>query len=114
MVLGVINGIIAVEKLDAMIWIQFGLAIGIVFALWWLFFTIVSDKQCKSGLLKSSIFELLFIPTLIGLGLLGASFNDLFKDFNKVVLQAGGLTEFFGFSIALFLLGIWAMISYLN
>ena len=113
-VLGVINGIIAVEKLDIMIWIQFGLAIGIVFALWWLFFTIVSDKQCKSGLLNSSIFELLFIPTLIGLGLLGASFNDLFKDFNDVVLRAGWLTEFFGFSIALFLLGIWAMMSYLN
>ena len=98
-VLGVINGIIAVQKLDVRIWIQFGLAICIVFALWWLFFTIVSDKECKSGLLNSSIFELLFIPTLIGLGLLGASFNDLFKDFNDAVIPSGWLTEFFGFSI---------------
>ena len=113
-VLGVINGIIAIDKLDVMIWIQFGLAIVIVFALWWLFFTIVSDKQCKSGLLNSSIFELLFIPTLIGLGLLGASFNDLFKDFSDAVLEAGWLTESFGFSIALFVLGIWAMMFYLD
>jgi low temperature requirement protein LtrA len=113
-VLGVINGIIAVQHLDVMIWIQFGLAIGIVFSLWWLFFTIVSDRQCKTGLLNSSIFELLFIPTLIGLGLLGASFNDLFKDFNDTGTQGAWLTESFGFSIALFLLGIWAMMSCLN
>src|SRR6185437_7999248 len=65
-VLGVINGVIATHDLSALTWLQFVLAISIVFALWWLFFTIVSDRQCKDGLLNSSIFELLFIPTLIG------------------------------------------------
>jgi len=113
-VLGVINGIIATHDLSALTWLQFVLAISIVFALWWLFFTIVSDRQCKDGLLNSSIFELLFIPTLIGLGMLGASFNDLFKYFNEPGIQAIWVTTFFGFSISLFLLGIWAMMYFLK
>jgi low temperature requirement protein LtrA len=113
-VLGVINGVIAFHRLDAMVWIQFGLAIIIVFTLWWLFFTIVSDRRCKSGLLNSSIFELLFIPLLIGLGLLGASFSDLFKYFETASLQAEWVIKTFGFSISLFLLSIRVMMSFLN
>ncbi|MEO9020859.1 MAG: low temperature requirement protein A, partial [Ginsengibacter sp.] len=113
-VLGVINGIIALHDLSVIAWVQFVLAISIVFALWWLFFTIVSDRQCKDGLLNSSIFELLFIPTLIGLGMLGASFSDLFKYFNEPGTQSVWVTKSFAFSISLFLLGIWAMMSFLN
>ncbi|MEO8820879.1 MAG: low temperature requirement protein A [Ginsengibacter sp.] len=113
-VLGVINGIIALNNQNITAYIQFVLAISIVFALWWLFFTIVSDKQCKNGLLNSSIFELLFIPTLIGLGMLGASFNDIFKHFSEPGTQSIWITGVFGFSISLFLLGIWAMMSFLK
>jgi low temperature requirement protein LtrA len=113
-VLGVINGIIATHSMSALSWIQFTLAISIVFALWWLFFTLVSDRQCKSGLLNSSVFELLFIPTLIGLGMLGASFSDLFKYFNEPGIQSVWVTKTFGFSICLFLLGIWAMVFFLK
>ena len=113
-VLGVINGIIALHDSRLLTWIWFVLAISIVFSIWWLFFTIVSDRQCKAGLLNSSIFELLFIPTLIGLGLLGASFSDIFKYFNAPGLQSVWIHTTFGFSISLFLLGIWAMMSFLN
>jgi low temperature requirement protein LtrA len=113
-VLGVINGVIATHDLSVLAWVQFVLAIGIVFSLWWLFFTIVSDRQCKNGLLNSSIFEILFIPTLIGLGMLGASFNDLFKYFNESGTQSVWITKSFGFSISLFLLGIWAMMFFLK
>ena len=113
-VLGVINGAIATHQLNILMWFQFILAISIVFALWWLFFTIVSDKECKNGLLNSSIFELLFIPTLIGLDMLGASFNDLFQYFNEPGSQSEWVTKSFGFSISLFLLGIWAMVSFLK
>lgn len=113
-VLGVINGVIATSSMTALSWFQFALAIGIVFALWWLFFTIVSDRQCKNGLLNSSIFELLFIPALIGLGMMGASFNDLFKFFNEPGTQSEWITKSFGFSISLFLLGIWSMVFYLK
>lgn len=113
-VLGVINGIIALNHQGILAYIQFVLAISIIFALWWLFFTIVSDRECKNGLLNSSIFELLFIPTLIGLGMLGASFNDIFKHFNEPGTQSIWITGVFGFSISLFLLGIWAMMSFLK
>jgi len=113
-VLGVINGIIATHSMNTLSWIQFSIAMSIVFALWWLFFTIVSDRQCKDGLLNSSIFELLFIPTLIGLGMLGASFSDLFKYFNEPGIQSIWVTKSFGLSICLFLLGIWAMVFFLK
>lgn len=113
-VLGVINGIIATHSMNALSWVQFSLAMGIVFALWWLFFTIVSDRQCKDGLLNSSIFELLFIPTLIGLGMLGASFSDLFKYFNEPGIQSIWVAKSFGLSICLFILGIWAMVFFLK
>ncbi|HEY5369752.1 MAG TPA: low temperature requirement protein A [Hanamia sp.] len=113
-VLGVINGVIATHDLSAIVWVQFVLAIGIVFSLWWLFFTIVSDRECKDGLLNSSIFELLFIPTLIGLGMLGASFSDLFNYFNGSGTQSEWVTKTFGFSISLFLLGIWSMMFFLK
>jgi low temperature requirement protein LtrA len=112
-VLGVINGIIETRDLHVSTWVQFVLAISIVFALWWLFFTIVSDRQCRAGLLNSSIFELLFVPTLIGLGILGATFSDLFKSFNEAGTQAIWIKTAFGFSISLFLFGIWAMMSFL-
>ncbi|MEO9004926.1 MAG: low temperature requirement protein A [Ginsengibacter sp.] len=112
-VLGVINGIIGVHYMSALVWVQFVLAISIVFALWWLFFSIVSDRQCKAGLLNSSLFELLFIPTLIGLGMLGASFSDLFKYFNEPGIQSEWVTKSFGFSVSLFLLGIWSMMYFL-
>ncbi len=113
-VLGVINGAKATHQLTALLWFQFVIAISIVFVLWWLFFTIVSDKECKNGLLNSSIFELLFIPTLIGLGMLGASFNDVFEYFNEPGIQSEWVTKSFGLSISLFLLGIWAMVSFLK
>lgn len=113
-VLGVINGTIGTHEMSALAWVQFVFAISIVFTLWWLFFTIVSDRQCKAGLLNSSVFELLFIPTLIGLGMLGASFSDLFKFFNEGCTQYAWVNASFGFSISLFLLGIWAMMSFLE
>lgn len=113
-VLGVINGVIATQHLNIGLWLQFVLAIGIVFALWWLFFTIVSDRQCKPELLNSSLFELLFVPTLIGLGLLGASFSDLFNAFEQNDFQFVQVTNLFGISISLFLLGVCVMMSLLN
>ncbi|MBI1223804.1 MAG: hypothetical protein GC192_01090 [Bacteroidetes bacterium] len=113
-VLGVTNGLIEMHHLSAMAWVEFVLAIAIVFALWWLFFTLISDRQCKAGLVNSSLFELLFIPTLMGLGLLGASFSSLFKHFIEPSEHTAWVTHCFGFSISLFLLGIWAMLYFLE
>ncbi len=108
-VLNVTNGIIAADALTWNLWLQFALAMGIVFALWWLFFTMVSDRRCKPGLMNSSLFEILFIPTLIGLGLMAAGFSHLFSDAGEF----STIKMIFGFSIALFMLGICAMMSVL-
>ncbi|HQW83511.1 MAG TPA: low temperature requirement protein A [Ferruginibacter sp.] len=113
-VLGVINGIIAMHNLNATIWFEFVLAISIVFALWWLFFTIISDRKCKNGLLYSSLLELLFIPTLIGLDLLGASFTDIFLNFKEHSRLTIEHTGYLGYSVSIFLLGIWAMMYLLK
>lgn len=113
-VLGVINGVIAAHDLSASTWLEFILAISIVFALWWLFFTIISDRKCKGGLLNSSLFELLFIPTLIGLGLLGATFNDIFQNTHEPIGQKVWGATSLAICISLFLLGICTMMSLLD
>lgn len=113
-VLGVINGTMTEHHPNVITWVQFVLAISIVFSLWWLFFTIISDKECKPGLVNASIFQLLFIPTLIGLGMLGASFTGIFKHFYEPEIETAWVVKGFGFSISLFLLGIWAMMSFLK
>lgn len=51
---------------------------------------------------------------LIGLGMLGASFSDLFKYVNEHGIQSEWVTKSFGFSIVLFLLGIWAMMFFIK
>ncbi|MEO8117251.1 MAG: low temperature requirement protein A, partial [Bacteroidota bacterium] len=113
LMLGVINGVIALNQLNTETWWMFIISTGIVFALWWLFFTVVSDRRCKGDLLNSSIFELLFIPTLIGLGMLGATFSDLFKSAGTQGIQAAWIMRTFGYSISIFLLGISAMMPLL-
>ncbi|MGN6249886.1 MAG: low temperature requirement protein A [Ginsengibacter sp.] len=128
-VLNVTNGVIAADDLSLNLWLQFALAMGIVFSLWWLFFTMISDRKCKPGLLNSSLFQLLFIPTLIGLGLMAAAFSHLFIKTtvthrlnqhppahlpSELVIQVGSRAGIFGISIAFFMLGIWAMMSILD
>ena len=74
-ILGVINGIDSFKELDAYIWTCFGLGILIVFALWWIFFALVGDRECKPGFLTGQLFVFLYIPTLASLGMVGASFS---------------------------------------
>ncbi len=113
-VLNVTNGVIAVERVTPVVWLQFALAMGIVFSLWWLFFTMISDRKCKPGLVNSSLFQMLFIPTLIGLGLLAAAFSHLFSGAHVAEDQSPVIKTIFGISIALFMLGIWAMMSIID
>ncbi|MEP7269215.1 MAG: low temperature requirement protein A [Saprospiraceae bacterium] len=113
-VLGLINGIIGFHHLSLEIWIEFILAICIVFMLWWLFFTMISDKECKNGFVISSLFEILFIPTLMGLGLLAASFSVLFRNFSKPEISMAWSLPCYRFSIGLFILGICAMMGFIK
>lgn len=112
-VLGVISGTKSLNELNGMIWINFGLGIGIVFSLWWLFFTLVSDRNCKSGFIKASLLEILYIPTLLGLVLLGAAFRSVFKEGSQPDHHAEVVCTF-GYSLSLFLLGVSALLAFLQ
>ena len=78
-VLGVVNGISSIVLPDFLSWLNFALGIIIVFALWWIFFTLTSNRQAKKGFLNASLLELLYIPALISLGLIAACFTYLFN-----------------------------------
>ena len=80
-VLGVINGTAALNNVNFQIWINFGLGILIVFALWWLFFSLIADREGRKGFLNGTFVELAYIPSLMSLGMIGAAFSGLFQSF---------------------------------
>ena len=108
LVLGVVNGISEMHVTNFSTWLNFALAIAIVFALWWIFFTLVSNREAKKGFTNATLLELLYLPTLISLGLIAASFSGLF-DANHHSLQ-----KIFGYAIAGFLIGISLMMGLLE
>lgn len=101
-VLGVVNGISKVSTLSFLVWLNFALAISIVFALWWIFFALTSNRNAKTGFVNASLLELLCIPTLMSLGLIAVRLSYLF-DANE---SDRSLNVMFGVSIATFLIGI--------
>ena len=109
---GIITGIGQFHEFSLLIWLNFGISVIIVFTLWWIFFTLISDRMCKSGIIKSSILELLYIPTLIALGLISMSFKGLFKQYNLPIFDFISLKGFLGYSISLFLFCI-CLLSFL-
>ncbi|GAA4281041.1 low temperature requirement protein A [Gaetbulibacter aestuarii] len=106
---GVISGVTALHQLNLKIWINFSLAVILVFALWWLFFTLISDRRCKKGMLNSSILQILYIPTLLGLDLLAMAFSKLFTDSGLYIFDIINLKQLSGFSMSLFLFGMFLM-----
>ena len=108
-VLGVVNGISQVNKLDFLTWLTFGLAISIVFALWWIFFAMTSDRNAKAGFVTATLLELLCLPTLMALGLIAARFSYLFE-LNETDQS---LNVIFGSAIGIFLIGISLMMGLL-
>ena len=101
-VLGVVNGISKVNSLNFSVWLNFALAVSIVFALWWIFFAMTSNRNAKTGFVNATLLELLCIPTLMALGLIAARFSYLF-DQNGT---GQSLDIIFGGAMAIFLIGI--------
>ncbi len=106
-VLGVVNGISKVEVPDFLTWLDFVLAISIVFSLWWIFFTLVAQREAKSGFRNASLLEILYIPALISLGLIAVSFTSFFDIHNEIPVQK------LGYAVATFLACISLMIELL-
>ncbi|MFB6343916.1 low temperature requirement protein A [Saccharicrinis sp. FJH62] len=106
-VLGVVNGITQTNALGFSTWLNFTLEIAIVFALWWIFFTIVAQRDAQKGFLKASLLEYLFIPLLLSLGLVAVSFTVFFDTHHEIPLQK------LGYAIATFLVCIRLMMLFL-
>ena len=109
-VLGVVNGISKVNNLNFSVWLNFALAISIVFALWWIFFAMTSNRNAKTGFVNATLLELLCIPTLMSLGLIAARFSYLFQP-NETDQP---LNILFASAIATFLIGIGLIMGLLE
>lgn len=109
-VLGVVNGISTIPQLDVIGWLNFALSLAIVFALWWIFFTLISNREVKKGFVKATLLELLFIPTLIALVLMAAGLSSLFEMHHEEV----PVQSIFALAIAIFILGIHLMMGLLE
>jgi len=109
-VLGVVNGISKVNSLNFSVWLNFALAVSIVFALWWIFFAMTSNRNAKTGFVNATLLELLCIPALMALGLIAARFSYLF-DQNGT---GQSLDIIFGSAMAIFLIGISLLMGLLT
>ncbi|MCB0687860.1 MAG: low temperature requirement protein A [Saprospiraceae bacterium] len=112
-ILGIITAVDASEDLSFNTWVKFALATGITFALWWLFFTLVSDRHSKIGLVKSSWLQISYIPTLMALSITGIAFSSFFGT-PHAGEHATDHTFLFGCAIAIFLSGIVLMGNFLD
>ncbi|HZX59822.1 MAG TPA: low temperature requirement protein A, partial [Mucilaginibacter sp.] len=54
-ILGVVNGLNLFGDLTLTVWLCFGLGILIVFSLWWIFFSLIADRQSQNGLAKGTV-----------------------------------------------------------
>ncbi len=114
-VLGVINGINALKEVSFQIWVNFGLGIIIIFALWWIFFSLIADRESQKGILKGHLTQLAYLPALMSLGMIGASFSGLYRSYPLVDDNHSiWIWHIFGISLCTFLLGITAISLFLR
>jgi len=97
--LGVVHGMRNIEVIHFIDWVNFALGFSVVFALWWIFFTFVSNREVRKGFDKASLLELLYIPALISLGCVAVCLLSFFID----NASANGLRQLFGFAVVFFL-----------
>jgi low temperature requirement protein LtrA len=109
-VLGVVNGISKADIEHFSTWIAFALTLSIVFAMWWVFFTLVSNRNAKKSFTIATLLELLYIPTLISLGVMAACLAYLFDTSS----DAHSLHSVFGYSLATFFTCISLMMGLLD
>lgn len=109
-VLGVVNGISHVYASNFTTWLNFALALSVVFSLWWIFFTLVSNRSVKKGFARATLLELLYIPTLISLGLIASCLSGLFDELHEV----HSLQMVFGYAITTFVSCIGVMMGLLE
>jgi low temperature requirement protein LtrA len=105
-ILGIINGTGSVAAPTSVTWSCFALGILIVFALWWIFFALVADRECRHGFLVGQLFAFMFIPTLSSLGIIGATCAVLFANTGEIDSHLQTVRNIFGSGMSLFLLSV--------
>ncbi len=106
-ILGVVNGMNLFNDFVLVEWICFGLGILIVFSLWWIFFSLIADREAKKGFTKGSLIAIVYILTLASLGVIGAAFPGLMNNLRSLPESGISISRLiYGLSIALFLLSI--------
>ena len=106
-ILGVVNAMNLFNDFVLVEWICFGLGILIVFSLWWIFFSLIADREAKKGFTKGSLVAMVYILTLASLGVIGAAFPGLMNDLRSLPEAGSSISRLiYGLSIALFLLSI--------
>ncbi|MFL5764769.1 MAG: low temperature requirement protein A [Bacteroidia bacterium] len=114
-ILGVVNSASRSAHPDFALWMRFGMGILIVFALWWIFFAIIADRECKKGMLTGTMFSMIYIPALASLGMVGAAFPALLGGYDSD--SAGyirSLQLIYGVSIMLFLCSVTMLSRFLH
>jgi low temperature requirement protein LtrA len=109
LVLGIINGLTDVPTLNLSAWLNFALAVSMVFGLWWIFFTMIARREARKNFARASLLELLYIPALIALGFLAAGFPTFF-----LLAGSAPLQHLFSYGISVFLISISLMIGLLE
>lgn len=112
-VLSVINGMRHLEHPDHTHWIGFVLGVAIVFSLWWLFFTMVSDRKISPGFSNNSIMEMLYMPPLICLLLLAVSMSHIFGDLAHHTTIETWSVPLFLYALGGFMMGLAALLRFL-
>jgi len=113
-ILGVINSVSHSAVLDIYIGLYFGLGILIIFALWWIFFSTIADRECKKGMWAGNAISILYLPTLASLSMIGAAFPALMENITtRENCFSNPLQFIFGTSISLFLCCVTAISRFL-
>ena len=108
-VLGVVNGFSKTDITQPLTWLNFGLCLSVVFIMWWIFFTLLSNREAKKSFTVATLLELLFIPALVSLGLMAASITSYFNQDS----HTGSAGPVFGYAMAVFLVCISLMMGLL-
>lgn len=114
-ILGVVNSLENSSEINLNTWLCFGMGILIVFVLWWIFFAITADRECKEGFLHGQIMSFIYIPTLASLGMIGTGFPALMATAQQGTNGNHSLPEIiYGISISIFLYCIAVLTNYLE
>ena len=102
------------KDLSATLWICFGLGILITFSLWWIFFSLIADRECKKGFLAGNLMTFFYIPALASLGIAGASFPGVMSVFSPAAAAQSHVSRvLFGASLSPLLWSITAISLFL-